>query len=913
MRLAFLTFLVLLFSSCGLYSKAEKIPQPIQKFDLISFSSKGKSGILGDSTITHFSYNFKIGEAEITQEEFLNVLGYNPNRTEERSLKNPVTMVSWYEAILFCNALSKIKGYDTIYTYSNAQFGSDGNSVISLDGLSANYSRDGFRLPTEAEWEFAARTESGNLYVWGQSSDTSQAILTSWFQLNSGDSTHPVCSRDQANELCDMSGNAMEWVDGWFSEIPKDSITDYIGSLQPGSSMFRTVKGGSYLSSLAELKLTRRIDVYGTYSATRTEYIGFRIAQGIIPSPQYSQSGSVVERMGTPLNLLVSRETLREFLGTTLVKMVMVNGTNDYLANIDFSQSPLLLREFPSSETPRHPTISPDGKTISFGTRSEGQTGSSSIYTRPFDDPLAPITLVTEGFIPRWYIDTTQGDTLLLYTSDATSNKDSLQWSSGVTYAQLMQAGNASGSAKTITTSGAFHDGMSTNGRYLITGFTDLRMKDIEKDSTIPLFRYPENGKTSSASFQACNASISPSKQSLIAFLDFGFSGKSTIIGKAYESHEYAFIMDPMTRKVVDTIRVPSPWKSWDHLEWSNHPDYLVATVTDESDLHRALYLIRASDHRVLKIAEGDDIWMPYLWITTSETKNPSPDSLLQYASPAEHDIPFYGAQLTRFLQNRNYTQLIAFGSSRTSNGVDVSYLPSNLSPINMGTSGAEIWLLRDTWLHYIKPKAIKLRYIVLEISLDFLYYTPEEKFIPGYAYNYGRVYDSIHGLWNTPLPLQYDDWVDESPVSLLPDIYSPQGVVLSEPLNIDVADLSHSTITGYKTHPKTWKTSLDSLVSMIKDMDSSGLKVIGVIFPHHPGYATLGMFGKYGPELASADTIFQDLVLKTNDIQNFKLLDEYNFGNNDYELKHIADYDHLSREGARKITLQIDSLIQNW
>lgn len=911
MRFFYLTLFVLIQSSCGLFSKTDKETTVVPTLELVVFTSKGETGKLGDSSTSQFSYDFKLGKTEVTQEEFKTVLGYYPNNpAQQRNSFMPVTMVSWFEAILFCNALSKAKKLDSVYTYSSVGFDSDEHSIASMDGLSANYSRNGYRLPTEAEWEFAARNPKGYTYAWGNEPDTNQANLYSWYQGNSNDSLHPVCTRMELNGLCDMGGNVVEWVDGWFGSLPSDTVLDFVGALQPNSSQMRIVKGGSFRSSIGELKITKRSDVYGTYSNTRNGYIGFRVAQGAIQSAQFSQNGGLVESKGTPLRLSTSKAVVKDFLGTSNAKLALVNGTNDYLATIDFSLPNLLLREEPQLVPPRHPTISPNGKWMAYATRSEGQAGESEIYLRSFDGVATDANRATSGWIPRWYIDLNTNDTMLIFASEAESNRDSASWSRGNTSILHIKSGMASGESSTFSKMGAFHDGASADGRYLVTGFTDLRVQDRQTVTTFSLFRSPENGKTKDASFQACNASISQGTKPLIAFLDFGYSEKSSITGRSYASHEFAFLLDPATQKVVDTIRVPKPWTSWDHLEWSNHPNFLVATVTDDSEAHKAAYIIRVSDHAMLKVVEGDDVLMPYLWVSIESTENPSPDSLLVYHLPDNGIfIQSYAAKIIRFWETRNTTEIYALGSSRTLHGFDPSLISSG-SAINLGVVGADMYTILDFWKSYLKRHAKAQKVLLLEISIDFMYFNLDANFQVYYANSIGRVYDSIHNFWGDGLPSNFDDLLLSSPQNPGTTFFQENGYLTRDGGSFGASPLDVNTGTGYLQHPDSWMASMDSLIAALQSMDSLGLQVIGVIYPQNPDYLSLDLFGRYGPELEKAEFVVNQLKSRTSNLHSFHLLDEHKFGRHDYTKEDAHDYDHLGIPGAIKLTKRIDSVL---
>ena len=130
--------------------------------------------------------SFYIGRYEITQEEYEAVMGYNPSATIKGIGSNyPVNMVSWYDAIEFCNALSQQENLSPVYS---------GNGNIIIMDINAN----GYRLPTEAEWEFAAK--GGNFsrgYIYSGSNNLASVA---WFKDNSEDRNHPV-GQKKANEL----------------------------------------------------------------------------------------------------------------------------------------------------------------------------------------------------------------------------------------------------------------------------------------------------------------------------------------------------------------------------------------------------------------------------------------------------------------------------------------------------------------------------------------------------------------------------------------------------------------------------------------------------------------------------------------------------------------------------------------
>lgn len=144
--------------------------------------------------------SFYIGKYEVTQEEWKTVMGDNTSHFKGDNL--PVEKVSWYQAIEYCNKRSKMEGRTPCYSGAG-------------DDIACNFEADGYRLPSETEWEFAAI--GGNKSKGYRYSGGNIALEVGWFEENSSYRTHPV-GQKKPNELgiYDMSGNIWEWCFEWY-------------------------------------------------------------------------------------------------------------------------------------------------------------------------------------------------------------------------------------------------------------------------------------------------------------------------------------------------------------------------------------------------------------------------------------------------------------------------------------------------------------------------------------------------------------------------------------------------------------------------------------------------------------------------------------------------------------------------
>jgi formylglycine-generating enzyme required for sulfatase activity len=170
-------------------------------------------------------------------------MGENPS--EFKGTNNPVETVSWEDAVAFCKKLSELpeeKAAGRVY-----------------------------RLPTEAEWEYACRAGSTTRFGFGDSD--SQLGPYALFDENSARTTHPVGGKtSNAWGLYDMHGNVWEWCADWKDDYSTSAVTDPAG---PATGSHRVLRGGSWLFEAA---FCRSADRYRSAPSNRDFYLGFRVA-----------------------------------------------------------------------------------------------------------------------------------------------------------------------------------------------------------------------------------------------------------------------------------------------------------------------------------------------------------------------------------------------------------------------------------------------------------------------------------------------------------------------------------------------------------------------------------------------------------------------------------------------------------
>ncbi|HOY85323.1 MAG TPA: chitobiase/beta-hexosaminidase C-terminal domain-containing protein [Candidatus Syntrophosphaera sp.] len=231
----------------------------------------------GTSNVTLSS--FWLGKYEVSQAEYMTIMGVNPSHFNQNNLNYPVEQVSWFDSIEYCNRLSLVAGLTPCYSYGS--FGTNPDAWPPGWNLSDNnhtnivcdFSVQGFRLLTEMEWMFAAR--GGTLSHDYNYSGSNDIDLVAWYHYNNNPVGTKQIGTKAPNELGinDMSGNVYEWVWDIYGVYPAGNQTDPTG---PIIGDYHVLRGGYYAGDSSGCTVAIRTTSVASYTNNTT---GFRVCR----------------------------------------------------------------------------------------------------------------------------------------------------------------------------------------------------------------------------------------------------------------------------------------------------------------------------------------------------------------------------------------------------------------------------------------------------------------------------------------------------------------------------------------------------------------------------------------------------------------------------------------------------------
>jgi len=230
------------------------------------FDMGSKSGSPDESPVHRvWLSSFWMDRFEVIQEQFKKY--QLPDPSHFKNPKHPLEQINWTDAALYCNDRSRAEDLEPCYDEETWQF---------------NFQANGYRLPTEAEWEYAARAGTGTKYSFGN--DARKLRAYAWFAENSSGKTHPV-GQKKPNPwgLYDMHGNVTEWCNDFYSEnYYKDSPEK--NPKGPAKGKERVLRGGAWNSSADSCRSTYRAsDPSINDTCLASDAIGFRCVRGTPP------------------------------------------------------------------------------------------------------------------------------------------------------------------------------------------------------------------------------------------------------------------------------------------------------------------------------------------------------------------------------------------------------------------------------------------------------------------------------------------------------------------------------------------------------------------------------------------------------------------------------------------------------
>ena len=264
-----------------------KIPEDFVLIPAGTFQMGSEKGFSDNKPVHQVTItkDFYMGKYEVTQAEYEKYCSYGSSSSSYGDGDNyPAYYVSWYDALVYCNKRSMAEGLTPCYSISGntdpSKWGTVPTSSDSTwNAVVCDWNANGYRLPTEAEWEYAARAGDNTVssLTYAGTNSSSKLGEYAWYDDNSSDKTHPVgTKKSNAFGLYDMSGNVREWCWNWYTSSYNTGTEGGSDPTGTSAGSGRVYRGGGWNSLSGGCAVSCR---YGDGTYIRNNYLGIRVVR----------------------------------------------------------------------------------------------------------------------------------------------------------------------------------------------------------------------------------------------------------------------------------------------------------------------------------------------------------------------------------------------------------------------------------------------------------------------------------------------------------------------------------------------------------------------------------------------------------------------------------------------------------
>lgn len=345
------------------------------------------------------------------------------------------------------------------------------------------------------------------------------------------------------------------------------------------------------------------------------------------------------------------------------------------------------------------------------------------------------------------------------------------------------------------------------------------------------------------------------------------------------------------------------------------------AFVGSSYGAHKTIAIVNLDDQTSSEVVSGEELWHPNLWIDSkaqaSIASGFDPDSLGVYYFPGGSEGALQLRNKMEILWTHLDARMAILGSSRTFHGVNPLLLDDTLNAINLSNIPNSTYVSEYIFRNYLIPHLSKLRYVVVDLGIDFWYqrsYTNYSNFFyKDYRSYPGFAYDEDHQFWPEGIPEALPQAAhDAHNFQVLADIYIPnRGFKPLDPGTWGTEVTVDYDSTWIDKDPDAFTENLNTIKAMVDTAANHSITVIGVIFPQSPAFKNTNSFGRYGMRRSLADALIQEIANVSTRSPNFIFMDENKMGDHDYTDEMAYDKDHLSVYGAAHFTKRLDSLLK--